>query len=273
MKLHVVYRISASENHKARPAFYSKRVALASFLESLARVEVVGDVHFLCDGPVSEDLVATMRARGAIVELPGLGNSGSYRRALAMLHEPPRWSDDDLVYFAEDDYLYRPEALAEMVTAAHEIVAASFFTPYDHPDYQSTPVHQRFRRLHRKELWNVGSTRWRSVRSTTMTFGARVGPMRAAAGIHELGTRGPGPRDFETWSALQSTSPRFLVARTVGHSDALDTVSLLRALPRCFERRDLLVAPEPSLATHLEDPWLAVGGDWEALAARLAARP
>ena len=174
MKLHVLYRISASENYKARPTFYSKRVALASFLESLARVEVVGDVGFLCDGPVPEDLVAKMGTRGAIVELPGLGNSGSYRRALAMLREQPRWSDDDLVYFAEDDYLYRPEALAEMIAAAHEIAAASFFTPYDHPDYRSSLAHRRFGRLHRKEQWSIGSTRWRSVRSTTMTFSAHA---------------------------------------------------------------------------------------------------
>src|SRR4029077_5303767 len=119
-----------------------------------------------------------MRSNGTIVGLPGLGNSGSYRRALAILRESSGWTDDALVYFAEDDYLYRGEALTEMITAAAAIVDASFFTLYDHPDYQSAPVHQRFRRLHRREQWSIGSTRWRSVRSTTMTFGARVGPMR-----------------------------------------------------------------------------------------------
>jgi len=89
VRLLVLYRICATENTKFRPEFYSKPLALKSFLSAVSGVDAVGDVQFLCDGPVPADLVDTMRPAGVIVAVPGLGNSGSYRRALAMLPSPP----------------------------------------------------------------------------------------------------------------------------------------------------------------------------------------
>jgi hypothetical protein len=241
VKLHVLYRICATENTKFRPEFYSKSLALKSFLAALSGVDAVGDVQFLCDGPVPADLVDTMRPAGVIVDTPGLGNSGSYRRALAMFRESTHWKGSDLVYFAEDDYLYRPNALRQLCAAARAIRRASFFTPYDHPDYSTLAPHLEFRRRHTRQRWTINGRSWRSVRGTTMTFAARVGAMRRTAPVHELWSQGEHPLDWQLWTAV-TVSPPF---------------------PR---RRAVMVAPCPSLATHLEQPFLAVGVDWPALA-------
>jgi hypothetical protein len=270
MKFHVLYRTTGHENSKLRPGFYSKRIALLSFASTLSRVSAVGDVYFLCDGPVQDDQLRMMRSIGSIVTLPGLGNSGSYRRALAMFREASDWDDDDLVYFAEDDYLYQPDALFEIVKAAAAVPRASFFTPYDHPDYYALAAHLRYSRLHSRERWRVESQTWRSVRMTTMTFAARVGPMRTAAVIHELGSRGPYPRDWDIWSALVTVSPQYLVAKATRYTEVLVTRSMIRRAPEWLRRTDLLVAPRPSLATHLEQPFLARGVDWHEVARSLS---
>ena len=65
-----------------------------------------------------------------------------------------------------------------------------------------------------------------------MTFAARVGAMRDAAVVHELGSRGTHPRDFEIWSATQTRSPRFVVAGAFRYSETLGSRAIARTLPR-----------------------------------------
>jgi hypothetical protein len=266
MRLHVLYRISGSENAKDRPPFYSKRVALESFIRALGNIDCAGDVRFLCDGSVPAELNSVMQRTGEVTHLPGVGNSGSYRRAIAMFREAREWDNDDLVYFGEDDYLYTPDALEEILAAARSIGAASFFTAYNHPGYSRLAVHRRYRRLHAKERWPIGAITWRSVRTTTMTFAARVRSMREVAIVHELGSRGSHPYDYGIWSATQTISPRFVVAGAFRYTDSMGSRAMARTIPRWFHRSDLLVAPEVALATHLESPWLAADVNWEAVA-------
>ena len=125
MRLHVVYRSTGGENPKARPAYYSKLGSLRSLLRNVGtQREARGELAFLDDGPVPDDrLEAIMASAGTVVETAAPRAAGRlYRRAI---EEPQRrgWPDEDLVYLAEDDYLYRREALPALAAAAHELPA------------------------------------------------------------------------------------------------------------------------------------------------------
>jgi len=275
VRLHTIYRTTGSENRKARPEWYSKSLALESYLGSLGAVGDAGDLVFVVDGPMADTELVRLRRAGEVVQLDGVGNSSSYRWALDRAYERPSWADDDLVYFAEDDYLYRPGALPALLGAATRIDAAAFLTPYDAPDYYDLDVHLRYRAQHEHDRWDVDGVTWRAVRSTTMTFAARLGALRSVAPLHVLGTRGRYPRDFDIWSGTLTYAHRYRLARSLPYSPRTTRVRGprpgLAADARALIGRPpgLLIAPEAPLATHCEAPWLTPGADWAALAAGL----
>lgn len=145
---------------------------LQSFMTSVA----IADAHItflLDDCPTAwalavHDIVRPYLHVGAvtydIVELDGIGNKPSFLKQLEMALDGP---DDEFVYFAEDDYLYRPMAVAKMLGFSN-VMANSFITPYDHPDRYSRGD-DRFVKSH-IEVWD--DWHWRTAESTTMTFGA-----------------------------------------------------------------------------------------------------
>jgi hypothetical protein len=218
-----------------------------------------------------------MHAVGEVIELePPRGNGGSYRFLLT-LTEQRSWSGDDLVYFAEDDYLYVDEALSELVLAARGIPRAGFFTLYDHTDHYTHPVQIAFARRHRRDRWTIGNHEWRAVRSTTLTFAARLDSLRSQLWMHLLGTD-DHPADDYIWGASQTFTGRALIPMAFRCTNPRNRrpVNMKRAglLLREYARRrgnDLLVAPTRSLATHMQEPVVASGVDWSARARTLSA--
>jgi hypothetical protein len=238
--LHLIYRSSGGANLKNRPAFFDKRTALASFLRALERAVAPVEAIFLNDGPVPDERVRAMTGAGEVRSLPRLGNSGSYREALAAATSAG-WPDDDLVYLSEDDYLYLPDAFVALAEAAQEIPRADYFTLYDHID--------RYRRTDdadggRARLLLAGDHHWRTVESTCMSYGARVGALRRDAWIHRRYTKAEIPDDRTIWRFTQGLG-RY----------------------RWKLPRRMLVGAVPALATHLETEYLAPAVDWEAEAA------
>jgi len=276
VRLHTIYRTTGSENRKARPAWYSKALALESYLGSLGNVSNAGDVVFVVDGPMADTDLARLGQAGEVVQLDGVGNSSSYRWALGIAFDRSGWTDDDLVYFAEDDYLYRSAALPALVGAARDIQAAAFFTPYDAPDYYDLPVHRRYGAQHASDRWEIDGTTWRAVRSTTMTYAARLGALRQVTPLHVLGTRGRYPRDFDIWSGSLTYAHRYRLARSLPYSPRTTPVrgprpGLAADARAVFGRPPgLLIAPEAPLATHGENDWLTPGADWAEIAAELS---
>lgn len=249
--LHFIYRSSGGTNLKNRPEFFDKSVALGSFLRAVEGVDTPRRVLFLNDGPIPEDRARLMRGAGRVVELSGLGNSGSYLRAVTEA-TAPGLADTDLAYLSEDDYLYLPAAFRDLVTAAEAITEASYFTLYDHRD--------RYTRTDdadggRARVFLAGAHHWRTVESTCMSYGVRVWALRGDARIHAWASRGVIPEDRAMWRRIQRLGVRGLLRRG----------------------RHRLVSPIPTLATHLETEYLAPGVDWRAVAEDtrlwLASRP
>jgi hypothetical protein len=280
MRLHIIYRSSAVENMKARPAYYSKLACLKSFLQAVSRCNVPPEIVYLNDGDLPDDRLQVMAATGDVVSLPALrpGASGgsrragiyrSYTRALSLVDERG-WPDDDLVYLAEDDYLYLPEALASLVLAAEQLTIASYFSFY------ATII---WSRTH--GFW-VNDELWHTAESTTSSFAARIGTLRADRLIHRVAFN--VGHDTQVCLSYQGIRPyrwAYILGDLLGNDPAGKRRLKSRAstaaaqclvnllATRASLRRRVLVCPARPLATHVELPYIAAG-DWAAAAEEAA---
>ena len=287
MRLRIVYRSYGGENMKNRPGYYTKALALQSFLRAAEAVDA--EIVFMNDGPMPEERLALMRDVGEIVTLPGVGMRRSYMTGLRL---PARrgWPADDVVWFSEDDYLYAPDALSRLRAAA-ERLQADYFALYARTDeYDVNPdgPHDWIPRG-----WapgppaTVDDQQWVRVLSTASTFGARVGALDADMSIfaQALLPHKKMYRDHDTCVVYQGYEPhdwrqlgRDLVGRAEGDvKTRLREVALapfkaalnVRSHRRASHSRVLLAAA-PNLATHLELAWMAPGTDWQQVAKETA---
>ena len=211
-RLHVVYRSHGGENRKARPDYYSKRLALTSFLRALEAVPGRADVLFLNDGPIPAERLALMRPAGEVVAVRGGSNRRSYRAAVALAAS--RWQDrTDLVWFAEDDYLYAPDALARLLAAADRIDGADYLSMYGRLalDPASPRSRSRFRAADRAadapEAVEIDGTRWYRAGSTTSTFGVRGDVLAQDARLLRTMPFTGGAWDHATCLTVQGRAP------------------------------------------------------------------
>jgi hypothetical protein len=285
--LHVVYRSYGPENGKPRPIFYSKVIALVSLVRAVAEVGNAAEMIFLNNGPIPAEPLHVMERSGEVVALSGLSLKESMRTALA-LPIKRGWSRDDLVWFAEDDYLYLPSAIASLAEAAITFPEASYFGLYasighrppeggTQPDYVPMP-----RAWRDSQPVLVSGHPWRRALSTTSTFGARIGALEEDRQLMRAAMWSGGAWDYTTCLIYQGFQPYPLASmapllrQSAGVRDwarraaicvaraGLDVYQVVRA--RAGSPRRLLVAPDPALATHLATGHMSLGTDWSRVA-------
>lgn len=187
-----------------------------------------------------------------------IGNEGTFLRQLEILGGQ---TAAELVYFAEDDYLYLPRALELAVTFMRRNPKADFSAPADHGDYDTKYIHQ-----FRGEEIQADGHRWRTVASTCLTFMARRQALIETRAV--FATYARKNSDLGLWLALtkiRATNPWCLVRSAADGlffpaSQVLAWQHAWRNL--LFGPRRTLWAPRPSLATHLESADLAPSVDW-----------
>ena len=286
--LHVIYRSFGGENRKTRPAYYSKQLALVSFLRALAKVNEAHEIIYVNDGSIPADRFEIMSHTGEIVARENRGLSGSLRDALEIAVNR-NWDAGDLVWFAEDDYLYAPDAFAGLTEALCRLSDADYFAlyatigrrpPYDAPPFSDEQLGCNIEaaRWRGSEPVMVQGHPWRIALSTTSTFGGRVAAVREDRFLMELAIRSGGAFDHTFCVISQNLRPfswgtiarqmraarSFQAARSVA---LRATLNLWRLARRGMGRRGRIwVAPDPALATHLDTAYMASGTDWAAVA-------
>lgn len=264
MRFHLVCRSSPGENSTGRPSFYSKDVALASLLGAAAQLPP-GDRIFVNDGVLPDPRASRVAASGEIIELCGVGNARSYRACVAMV-EYRKWDDDDIVYFAEDDYLYLDDAFVRLREAVEALPEVAYFSLYDHPAYHRKRSQRLF--IARRPARTVRDLTWRAVRSTCMTYAARVGALRSDSWVHYVCCRGAMPLDYAMWSILEGAGGfplhRLLKAAEAPYARSIVGRNVARIVRSKPPHR--LYAPVPSMATHMQTSMLAPGRDWASVA-------
>lgn len=190
-----------------------------------------------------------------IVRLDGRGNLSTFSLQLDLL---TRQTEAELVYFAEDDYFYLPDALAKMVTFARAHPDADFVTPYDHPDsYNESSRYEKHR------VMAFGDRHWRTATSTCLTFLAFRRSLISAEPTFR--TYCKGNMDCPVWLAL--TEKAGLADLRVHWHDTFRLKTWLKTwrwglFQILFRRSYRLWSPVPSVATHMESPCLAPVIDW-----------
>jgi len=279
--LHIVYRSTGKENRKPRPGFYSKMLSLLSLLfatEALPE-EKRREIIFLNDAPVAAANHDVMEAFGEVIDVPNL----TLRKSLRFATDLPRlrnWNDDDIVYFAEDDYLYQPDAFISLLAAAEQMPRPSYFAFYAsagglEPSGRPVPPELRVVQRPGKSIVAAGHE-WRPALSTTSSFAAHVHALRQDLWLHRLAPRSGGAWDHVISLAHQGHAPfrwkqvvEPLVDANAGlvratlHSGLRATLNLGAVASKLHWHP--LMAPSPCLATHMELPHMAAGVDWTAV--------
>lgn len=193
-----------------------------------------------------------------IIRLAGEGNGATFRRQADILSGQ---TDSELVYFAEDDYLYLPGSMQRTVQFMKAHPEADFATLYDHPD-----AHNKFIHRIRTEAIAEDGCRWRKVVSTCLTFMARKQALVDSMKVFKTYNRNP---DLALWLALTKIrvcNPWSWV-RSIGDglffsaSHGLAWRYAWRQI--IFGKRRTLWSPIPALATHMETNGLSPGVDWQ----------
>lgn len=292
-RLHVVMRSYGGENMKDRPAYYSKLVCLASVIRAARALGPAVDIVFVNDGPIPEDRQAMMRSAGEVVSLAAGSNRASYRAAVKLAVRRA-WADTDLVWFAEDDYLYTPRSFEHLMAAAQEpsLSGVDYFSMYGGSAFDTSTG-----RLHAKERPQrgaagepsptvVGGLTWYRSLATTSSFGVRRGALAVDAALLRLMPFTGGAWDRSSCLTIQGLRPftRQELAEDLLPFRSEPVSRWPRALARGFLRLALslramrrpsrcrvMLGSDPDQAGHLELAHLSPGTDWARLAAQTSA--
>lgn len=230
---------------------------LSSFKQSLGALRV--KIWALLDGcpPAYEALFRQYFNSDelVVIHLDKIGNHATFAMQIDLLSQQ---TEAELVYFAEDDYVYAPSALVEMVEFARANADAHFVTAYDHLGNYDLPIRQEGHLIR-----PFGSRHWRTSTATCLTFLAtRTALLRAR---RTFATYSRQSEDGSIWMSITQKLGLFNIP--VYGSTRIMFKLWLKAWywgwPQILFGGTLrLWGPIPSLATHLESTCLAPTIDW-----------
>lgn len=226
-----LYRISDNGYVKAKFANASKKRCLLNFLVQFGIEDTIVFVDKVI--PETEEFLREYS------ELTGLtlcfidGGSSAASWRIVRDYALNNFSDDELVYFVEDDYFH----LDGSKTALREALdRADYVTLYDAPD-KYVPASRGGNPYidddgaDATRVILTATRHWRLTNSTTMTFACRVGTLREDLDTWKQFTEGTHPNDFHAFLALR-------------------------------DKGRALLSPIPTLSTHCEPSWAAPLVDW-----------
>lgn len=225
--MRIYYRISDAGYNKVKPNYINNENCLKNFCNVF--FEYIHSIVVIADNCSLETMSMIRRyIDPAAIHSVSIGSgAGTFNYALT---EALKLSDEEVVYFVENDYLHlqgSPKILLEGFNTG-----ASYVALYDHPDKYingANPYVEDGGEATRVVL--TKSTHWKITNSTTMTFAAKVGTLREDESILRNYTVGTYPRDFDMFIALMN-------------------------------KGKALVTPIPGYSTHGETAWLTPLTDW-----------
>lgn len=238
---------------------------LRSFVISARGLRV--SYYFILDGcpPAYRHMIEGLGVGGKLtfIELPGEGNLATFARQVEILRTQ---EDADIVYFAEDDYLYVPDQFHKLVDLIRT-GRCDFASCYLHRDIFTHPIHD-----HKRRVMYEADTCWLQVSSTCLTFITSRSTLQQTAKV--LLTYSKGNNDCAMWLVLTKThiwNPWAWI-RYLRKPDCAGIMKV--AVKRSFlyfflPRRYSLYVPFPAIGTHLEKGCESPGADWVKLAGEI----
>ena len=250
------------------PAFFADnkyKLAQLSFQSFLKCVEGLRVKWFIIlDGCPREfeDIFAKHVSPGdlEIIHTDKIGNQATFNKQIEILLEQ---TAAELVYFAEDDYLYRPCVFGKMIDFMNDRrQQVDFITPYDHLDHYEHPIHAK-----KHDETMIGDVKWKTIVSTCLTFLTTKRVLKETRGVFDTYCR--GNTDVALWVALtRSYGIASLIRFGFTNKECFFIVKKsMKYSPGQFltGKKYFIWCPVPSFATHLEKRHLAPGVDWTAV--------
>ena len=233
------------------------RASCRSMRRALDLVEERWKLKIILDGcpPSYRNMISSefSDSSGVIqfIDTMSIGNQATYSMQIDILLKE---YEAEIVYFAEDDYIYAPEAFVAMLDwMRHKEV--DFVTPLDHPDAyvvkaQGLASSIRISRFHH----------WREVDSTCLTFMTKAETLRRFERTFRYFAR--YGEEGSQWLSFTQRAPYSIriIARAVWLFLSRTNCHFGEIAPLCtwrrhlwallFRRRCSLWCPIPSLAVH-----------------------
>jgi hypothetical protein len=235
-------------------------LCLKSFKDSLGSLKV--KMFVLLDNcpPSYEDLFKRYFDEHdlELIRLNGVGNRATFDMQIDILLDQ---NFSEIVYFAEDDYLYLPNQFESMVKFLRDEEEVDFVSPYDHLDYYILDLHKQ-----KNVIKFYNDRHWRTAASTCLTFLTMKRKLAQTQNVFRSYTKRND--DVTLWISL--TKHRLFNPLTIlkyyttnGHLFGI----ILHAWQFCwrqivFGKRWNLWIPIPSVATHLESEHLDPNFSW-----------
>lgn len=226
----IYYRISDAGYNKVKPSYINNEACLQNFCNVF--FEYIHDIVVIADNCSTETMAMIKRFIDptAIHQVSIGSGAGTFNYAL---DQALKLEDEEIVYFVENDYLHMQGSPTILKEGFH--TGASYVSLYDHPDKYmngANPYVEDGGEATRVVL--TKSIHWKITNSTTMTFAAAVGTLRADEPTLREFTVGTYPRDFDMFLSLGRNGKA-------------------------------LVTPIPGYSTHGETAWLTPLTDWSTI--------
>lgn len=259
----IAYRIFPGIT-KVPPVYSTDKYRLSEFcLNSFKRAlgSLTYKMYILLDGcPNSyKDMFISVMGEENLVfyELNKVGNEATFKMQLDIL---TKQDDADIVYLAEDDYFYFPDAIEKMVKAI-QTQGVDFLTAYDHLDYYTdkNSVYGK-----KTELKVIDNLCWRNVVSTCLTFMTTKKNLQKTKDVFMLFST-KELFDASVWLALTKKSIFSFMLMLFDEEAQKRIKEVIRYVWRqyFFGRTYKLFVPVPTLATHMESDFLPPYYDWK----------
>lgn len=263
LDLAIAYRIYPRVSKRpaawAHDKFKLSAYCLQTFRQALGSLRI--KIWALLDGcpPAYEDLFRRYFSEEELIicKLDGVGNLATFSMQVDLLSNQ---TEAQLIYFAEDDYVYLPNALVEMVEFARNNDSVDFVTAYDHSGNYDLPLAGE-----RHWIKPFGARHWRTSTATCLTFLAKREALLSTRALFKTYLR--RNEDGSIWMATTQKLGLFnfrVYGRTVVMFKLWLKAWFWGSRQILFGRARRLWGPLPSLATHLESTCLAPVIDWEA---------
>jgi len=226
----ILYRISNSGNSKVKPDYVNAKTIFLHFL----RIFKEHDIYVIADNLNDDNYVYICNhfPKERIFRTK-LSNAGAF--LYAANYAIQNFKESDVVYFAEDDYIYKREAPRIIEEG---LTIADYSSGYDHPDKYinhseggPNPFISDGGELTRVLI--TKSSHWKLTNSCCMTFATTVKTVKEDLEIYKKFCSTGHPHDFPMFCEL------------IG------------------QKKRKLVSSIPGVSTHGESKWLSKFVDWE----------
>jgi hypothetical protein len=167
---------SANSHNKSRPEWFNKEKIFDSLILTLDKRVNLTAFHDSGNGEIKDHFLNNKKVNK--ISLKGGNDAQSFLNLLNFIIEQ-EYDNEDIIYFAEDDYLHKP-GWVDIMLEGFEYIGADYYTLYDHPDKYYLQAYENLQ----SKIIVTPSAHWRTTPSTTNTYACRFKTLKQHFDIH-----------------------------------------------------------------------------------------